>query len=80
MLAVLDALREFDGTDALRRVEAPTLVVAGSRDRAGTEAGRRLAAEVPGARLHVVAGAGASLNTQSARELAELTHEFLDTP
>jgi pimeloyl-ACP methyl ester carboxylesterase len=77
MLAVLDALREFDGTDALRRVEAPTLVVAGSRDRAGVESARRLAADVPGARLHVVDGAGAMLNTESARELADLTHEFL---
>ena len=78
MLAVLEALKGFDGTESLRRVTAPTLVVAGSRDRAGVEDGRRLASEVPGARLEVIDGAGSVLNTESARAFADLAHAFLD--
>ncbi|MEO7753392.1 MAG: alpha/beta hydrolase [Terracoccus sp.] len=78
MLAVLDALKGFDGTEALRQVTAPTLVVAGSRDRAGVVAARQLAEQIHGARLEVLGGAGALLNVESARELAALTTAFLD--
>ena len=78
MLAVLDALKGFDGTEALRQVTAPTLVVAGSRDRAGVVAARQLAQQIDGARLEVLDGAGALLNVESARELADLTTAFLD--
>jgi 3-oxoadipate enol-lactonase len=78
MLAVLDALKGFDGTESLRRVAAPTLVVAGSRDRAGVEAARLLASAVPDARVEVIEGAGALVNTEAARELAALAHAFLD--
>ncbi len=78
MLAVLDALKGFDGTEALRQVTAPTLVVAGSRDRAGVVAARQLAEQIEGARLEVLVGAGALLNVESAAELAALTTAFLD--
>lgn len=78
MLAVLDALKGFDGSESLRQVRAPTLVVAGSRDKAGVVAARQLAADIPDAQLEVIDGAGALLNIESARELADLTHHFLD--
>ena len=80
MLAVLDALKGFDGTESLRTVTAPVLVVAGSRDKAGLAAAQQLSAQLPAARLQVVDGAGPLLNTESARELADLTHAFLDEP
>ena len=80
MLAVLDALKGFDGRESLRQVSVPALVVAGSKDKAGVVAAKALAAELPDARLEVVAGAGALLNTDSARELAALSHAFLDDP
>ncbi|HET9632051.1 MAG TPA: alpha/beta hydrolase [Terrabacter sp.] len=78
MLAVLDALKGFDGTESLRTVTAPVLVVAGSRDKAGLAAAQQLSAQLPAARLQVIDGAGPLLNTESARELADLTHAFLD--
>jgi pimeloyl-ACP methyl ester carboxylesterase len=80
MLAVLDALKGFDGTESLRQVTAPTLVVAGSKDKAGVVAAQQLSQQLPTARVHVVEGAGPLLNTESARELADLTHAFLDEP
>jgi 3-oxoadipate enol-lactonase len=80
MLAVLDALKGFDGTESLRQVEATTLVVAGSKDKAGVTAAQHLSQQLPAARLQVIDGAGALLNTESARELADLTRAFLDEP
>ncbi len=80
MLAVLDALKGFDGTESLRQVTAPALVVARSKDKAGLTAAQQLTQQLPTARLHVVDGAGPLLNTESARELADLTHAFLDEP
>lgn len=80
MLAVLDALKGFDGRESLRQVTVPALVVAGSKDKAGVVAAKALAAELPDSRLEVIVGAGALLNTDSASALAALTHAFLDDP
>jgi pimeloyl-ACP methyl ester carboxylesterase len=77
MLAVFDALKDFDGTQSLRQVQAPTLVVAGAKDRPGVAAAQQLARLVPRAELSVIDGAGAVLNTEVPRELADLTEEFL---
>lgn len=80
MLAVLDALKGFDGADALRQVMAPVLVVAGSKDKPGLAASREIVRGLPTARLEVIDGAGPLLNTESARELADLTSAFLAEP
>ncbi|NUO90008.1 MAG: alpha/beta hydrolase [Dermatophilaceae bacterium] len=80
MLAVLEALKGFDGTESLRQVTAPALVVAGSKDKAGVVAAQQLSQQLPTARLQVIDGAGPLLNTESARELADLAHAFLDEP
>ncbi|NUO34475.1 MAG: alpha/beta hydrolase [Dermatophilaceae bacterium] len=80
MLAVLEALKGFDGTESLRQVTAPALVVAGSKDKAGVGAAQQLSQQLPTARLQVIDGAGPLLNTESARELADLAHAFLDEP
>ncbi len=80
MLAVLDALKGFDGTESLRTITAPVLLVAGSKDKAGIAAAQELSKQLPTARLQVIDGAGPLVNTESARELADLTHAFLDEP
>jgi 3-oxoadipate enol-lactonase len=77
MLAVLDALKGFDGTESLRQVTAPTLVVAGSKDRAGLAAAQQLVSLVSGAELSVIDGAGSMLNAEVPRELADVTEDFL---
>ncbi len=78
MLGAIDALKTLDATSTLRQVSSPTLVVAGSRDRAGLEAARHLAGDIPGARLEVVDGGGPLLNTDAPKALADLTAAFLD--
>lgn len=78
MLAVFDALRTFDGLDALGRIAAPTLVVVGSRDRTGVVAARQVLSAVPGARLETVEGGGSLLNVDQPRVLAEVTRAFLE--
>ncbi|GAB3078364.1 alpha/beta hydrolase [Intrasporangium mesophilum] len=77
MLAVFDSLKDFDGTESLRQVSAPTLVVAGAKDRTGVAAAQQLAHLVPGAELSVIDGAGSVLNTESPRQLADVTEDFL---
>ena len=78
MLAVLDALKGFDGTESLPDMRG-CLLVAGRRTRRASlpHKSSRAAAD---ARLQVIDGAGPLVNTESARELADLTHSFLDEP
>lgn len=78
MLGAIDALKTLDATSSLRHVAAPTLVVVGSRDRAGLPAAQQLARDIPGARLEVVDGGGPLLNTDAPQALADLTAAFLD--
>jgi pimeloyl-ACP methyl ester carboxylesterase len=78
MLGAIDALKTLDASASLRQVAAPTLVVVGSRDRAGLPAAQQLARDIPGARLEVIDGGGALLNTEAPAALADLTQRFLD--
>jgi pimeloyl-ACP methyl ester carboxylesterase len=77
MLAVLEALKGIDGTESVRQVAAPTLVVAGSKDRAGLAAAQQLVSLMSAAELSVIDGAGSVLNADAPRELADLTEDFL---
>jgi pimeloyl-ACP methyl ester carboxylesterase len=59
MLIVIDAEDRFDAAPQLHRVTAPTLIVAGDRDRNYTpELFRETADRIPGARLRLYPGKG----------------------
>ena len=59
MLIVIDAEDRFDAAPQLHRVTAPTLVVAGDRDRNySPELFRETADRIPGARLRLYRGKG----------------------
>lgn len=58
-LQALDRAAGVDHRSRLGEVTARTLVVVGSSDKANQQAARDLAAGIPGARLEVIAGAGA---------------------
>ena len=61
------------------RIRAPVLVIAGSADHFPTEAmSRRLAATIPGARLHVVQGGGHFPNRTHRAEVQAVLARFLD--
>lgn len=65
----------------LRRVQAPTLVVAGAADRFLPRAhAEAYAAGIPGARLEIVDGAGHMVPMEQPAALAALVREFLGTP
>lgn len=78
MLGAVDALKSLDASASLKQVAAPTLVVVGSRDRAGLPAAQQLARDIPDAHLEVIDGAGGLLNTEAPAALADLTQRFLD--
>lgn len=80
MMGAIDALRTLDASGSLRAVRARTLVVVGSRDRAGLPAAQQLAREIPDARLEVIDGGGGLLNTEAPEALADLTQRFLHEP
>ena len=59
MLAVIDAEDRFDAGPQLHRISAPTLLVAGDRDRCYTpDLFRETAEAIPGARLRLYRGKG----------------------
>ena len=58
---------------------ARTLVLCGSRDRVNLPAARRLAAEIPHARLLVVSGAGHEWNARDPARFTAVLGEFLDS-
>ncbi len=71
------ALRH-DAREALPRITAPTLVLAGDRDAlVGEEPPHTLAAGIAGARMEVIAGAGHALTLEQPRETARRVADFL---
>ena len=58
MLIVIDAEDRFDAASQLHRITAPTLIIAGERDRNYTELFWETAERIPGARLRLYPGKG----------------------
>jgi pimeloyl-ACP methyl ester carboxylesterase len=77
-VAALEALSALDLRADLARVQAPTLVLTGSGDRANRSAAKALAAGIRGARLEVLDG-GHALNTQSPEAFNRAVFGFLVT-
>jgi 3-oxoadipate enol-lactonase len=73
-----DALADWDGTDAVARIEAPTLVVAGSLDPTSPpEHCREIAARVRAAELALIADAAHLPNVERPEMFNLLLEEFL---
>jgi pimeloyl-ACP methyl ester carboxylesterase len=80
LLALLDeTYARQDWLADCARIRCPVLVVAGSEDHFPTpEMSRRVAATIPGARLHVVAGGGHFPNRTHRAEVQAAIARFLD--
>lgn len=63
---------------SLPAIDVPTLVVVGERDRQFRNAADYLAAKIPGAVKHVVAGAGHAPNIDRPAEFNRIVTDFLD--
>ena len=67
-------------TARLAEIRVPTLVLIGDLDDAGTQAAcRRLAEEVPGARLEVFAGVAHTINLEEPERFNRVMLDFLDS-
>lgn len=62
--------------DRLHSVTAPTLVVAGALDSAGSDRARTIAAGIPGARLTVIEGVGHAPHREAPDRFASLLLDF----
>ena len=68
----------FDATDRVSQIKAPTLVVTGSEDRVTPpERSKRLAEEIPNSRLIILEGTGHLLSIEQAEEFNEIVLSFL---
>jgi pimeloyl-ACP methyl ester carboxylesterase len=77
-LQSLWATARFDVGPRLREISLPTLVVAGTRDTTvPSEAGRVLAADIPGARFCLLEGAGHVASVDAADDLNAVLLSFL---
>ncbi len=73
-----EATAAFDAHDRLHRIAAPTLVLAGTKDRvAPVAAAEELARGIPGARLVVLRGAGHLMHYERAEEVNRILLAFL---
>jgi poly(3-hydroxyalkanoate) depolymerase len=74
----LAAYSSWSSLPWLHRLRQPTLVLAGDEDPMAPVANARLiAARIPGARLHIVAGGGHLFPFDQAGEAVPVLHEFL---
>lgn len=79
LIQILRGLREFDMEEALNSIDVPTLIIAGGDDRLTTvKASRRMAEEIPGARLVALDGAGHMTMMEREAEFNSLVSDFLD--
>lgn len=80
-LGCCEAIREMDFLDALPRIAAPTLVIAGELD-AGTPPAmsKAIADRIPGARLAVIAGASHLSVVENPAGFSALISGFLAAP
>jgi len=78
--AALECIVTFNRTDDLARIACPTLVLASEHDRlAPPKTMERMAARIPGARYHCIAGAGHLANFEQPAAFAAILDEFLAT-
>jgi pimeloyl-ACP methyl ester carboxylesterase len=79
-LTMARAMAEADLRDVLPRVDVPTLLLYGERDvRSPLPVAEALAAQIPGAELVVVPGAGHMLNMQAADRVSTDLRRFVGT-
>jgi pimeloyl-ACP methyl ester carboxylesterase len=79
--AALRCLLSFDRRDALRRIEVPTLLLAGERDQTAPPAVmERMAARIPQARCLVLPRAGHLANLEQPTSFNQELSAFLQAP
>lgn len=76
MTARLAAVSEIDWRARLGEIKQPAAIIAGAQDSQFLDASRRLARDMPDARLTVIKGAGHMVNLEAPREFEEAVLQF----
>lgn len=77
LVAALSDGGAFDAQGSLAALSCPVLVVCGSRDRANLPASKLLAAQIPGARLEIIEGAGHDVMREATADFNALLFDAL---
>lgn len=78
LVRLMKAFYDFDITDQLNRIQAPTLIVVGEKDLIkGPEYARIIAERIPGSEMVVVPGSGHALCLEKPAELNTLLLGFV---
>ena len=72
------SMKNLDFTDRLSTIHCPVTVACGEKDHPNLATARRLAKDLPNARLYVVPHAGHELNTDAPDTVAEIVRESFD--
>ena len=77
LLSIVREIRDIDTRGAIRRIDTPTLVFCGAKDRPNLRAAREIAAGIHEAELQIVPGAKHLWNTQMPEEFSRRLGLFL---
>lgn len=70
------SMRELDFSDSVKRIQCPTLIICGEKDRANLKSAYFLARHIRGAELKLVKNTGHVVNEESPKALAALLDAF----
>ncbi|NTU55928.1 MAG: alpha/beta fold hydrolase [Anaerolineales bacterium] len=79
ILQAMRAAAQANFRPALRRIQTPTLVLCGSKDRVNLPAARELACGIPKAELHIIAEAGHVWNVEMPTQFTDIVCEFVNS-
>jgi 3-oxoadipate enol-lactonase len=77
LVAALHAFSQVDLRSRLGNIDAPTLVVCGTRNRLSLKGSRDLAAGIPGARLELIKGVGHVWNLEEPELFTATVDDFI---
>lgn len=80
LLDILRASANVDFRESVKRIDAPTLIVCGAKDKPNLPAAEYLAKHIPTATLRIIPNAGHQVNMNNSNELQKVIIGFLNKP
>lgn len=69
--------KKFDVRDRVSKIEVPTLIIVGEKDKVNLEASRYLNREIRGSELRIMSGIGHTVMTERPEEFNQILEEFI---
>jgi len=67
----------YDAKDKVSKIEVPTLIIVGEKDKVNLEASRYLNREIKGSELHIIPDSGHTVMIEKPNEFNEILEEFI---